>query len=249
MDPLHIVIDQEPVDVLISRVAPLLTILGFLLVYWQLRVSAETYRLAAQDSAVQNRWKKAEYIAEQVSQFFADPVVRKTIHLLDYHYRLIEARSGPAARVEILYAREDPDLTMAAAQDDRMKTCCEDARTVVLTRALEDQTRDFTGYESDTRDEFDQFLNRFGRFERLIAAGLFDYDEVEVHLKYILDLLLGRQDHASRPLAETIRKYVRKYQFDAADKLIERRIEAARPARRVGYFGSVSAPPDVRPRA
>jgi hypothetical protein len=119
---------------------------------------------------IDQEWKKSQFLAEQVRDFFAGESVRKT--------------HG-------------------------------DTRTlVVVSDALEyheEISCNFTKCEAYTRDEFDWLFFRLGQFHALIESGLFTFDDLEKHLKYLLDLLTGRKGNISALLVKRIEKYVQKY--------------------------------------
>jgi hypothetical protein len=106
---------------------------------------------------------------------------------------------------------------------------------VIISNALRshDDNDDFTEIETYVRDVFDWFFFRLGQFHQMIQANIYSYDEIEVHLKYILDLVSGGKEHIAPDLQKAIHVYVKKYDFYDAAAIIEKskakREEPTRP--------------------
>jgi hypothetical protein len=219
---------------------PVVTFFGFLFVWRQLaisarqaRVASNSYRLAvksagraAAESANQQVWKKAEFLANQVRDFYADKVIERAIHMLDWQACKIRFHENqppvlcmhdPTARYSPIH-EASPHIDVAGA-----------GNAVFLVDALRihRDDKDFTDAESDIRSTFDWFLFRLGQFQHMIDSGLFSYEEVDIHLSYDLDLLsdgLG-PGHVSLALTPCINAYIDKYRFAAAKRLIASRVE------------------------
>ncbi|PIT04187.1 hypothetical protein TSA1_28065 [Bradyrhizobium nitroreducens] len=187
---------------------PLVTAIGFGFIYKQIQIaalqagtSARVAERAATEAAQQQVWKKAEFLANQVKDFFGDETVKKVTYMLDWHVRSIQLEPGK----EKILSCHDGEFDATRKHE-----------LVILTSALrQNDSTPFTKLEMLVRDDFDWFFFRLGQFQHMIQAGLFSYAEVEVHLSYVLDLISGGIDHVSPKLVEAIDRYVQLYDFPA----------------------------------
>jgi hypothetical protein len=92
----------------------------------------------------------------------------------------------------------------------------------VLSQALmpHDQSSGFSKNEGALRDDFDWFLFCLGQFQPMIENGLFDFQEFDRHLLYVLDLLAGRYEDRIGA-ARAVRRYAKFYNFEDAITLVD----------------------------
>jgi hypothetical protein len=205
---------------------PVVTALGFAFVFRQLQISAQQAKIASDSYALSvaaaeratlqaaelQNWKKAEFLANQVKDFFGDDTVERVIYMLDWCIReLILADDNDE---EILTLHDDPARKEAESLSG-LRDKFNKGRFVIVARALRkhDASDHFTGPEALVRDNFDWFFFRLGQFQHLIQSGLFSYQEVDVHLSYVLDLISGGLENVSPKVTEAITEYVREYCF------------------------------------
>jgi hypothetical protein len=129
------------------------------------------------------RWKRAEFVANEMREFKADPMVRNALTLLDWNERAVE-----------LFPREpDPEKRCVRVEDHTI------AQALVphLTRC------DFSPVEIALRDTFDRFFDRLERFEYFLEARLVHRREFAPYLAYWLDIL--GNEHNGRKSPEVVR--------------------------------------------
>jgi hypothetical protein len=232
MDFYQWLMQSKPTDWL----GPLVTAAGFFFLYGQLRAStrqaataANNYQLAqlaaersAKEAAEQQNWKKAEFLAQQVKEFYADNRVERVTYMLDWAMRKFQVDGQTVlvfhdAEAENKYAERIPSYTQLAKS----------GAVVLLTQALrQHDLRGFTEREQWIRDEFDWLFFKLDQFQHLIDSKLVSFEEVDVHLKYLLDLLTGGHSWLSSRTVTALATYLELYDFEATKKLTESRIRA-----------------------
>jgi hypothetical protein len=129
------------------------------------------------------RWKRAEFVAGEMKEFKADPMVRNALLLLDWNERAVE-----------LFPQEANPEKRSILIDDR-----------TLAAALVPHVRrhDFSRVEIALRDTFDHFFDRLERFEYFLEAGLVSRQEFAPYLDYWLNVLAN--EHSGRKPPEVVR--------------------------------------------
>ena len=129
------------------------------------------------------RWKRAEFVANEMKEFKADSLVRNALLLLDWNERAIE-----------LFPHE--------ANPDKRSVRIEDR---VIARALVPHLArcDFAPVEIALRDIFDRFFDRLERFEYFLEAGLVSSRQFAPYLRYWLDIL--GNENSGRKSPEVVR--------------------------------------------
>ena len=136
INPFHILYLDTPISSmeslrqwLATLLGPSVTAVGFLFIYQQLKLSAKQARLSAKQAKIaadnydlsakaaersaalaaeQQRWKKAEFLAEQVREFHNDEVVARVIYMLDWYRRFFEIPSENDSASKIRVAVLEP---------------------------------------------------------------------------------------------------------------------------------------------
>jgi hypothetical protein len=129
------------------------------------------------------RWKRAEFVASEIKEFKADPMVRNALLLLDWNERAVELCPQEA----------DPEKRCVRIEDRAI------AKALVphVTRS------DFTPLEIALRDTFDRFFDRLERFEYFLEAGLVSKQEFAPYLRYWLEIL--GNENSGRKSPEVVR--------------------------------------------
>ncbi|MGX1360718.1 hypothetical protein QNJ95_37165 [Bradyrhizobium elkanii] len=224
---------------LLALLGPAVTALGFAFIYKQLQISArqaevasnsyglsvEAAKLATVQAAEQQNWKKAEFLANQVKDFFSDECVERTTYMLDWHIRKLVIADDDDE--EVLTMHDDAAYVEAQNRPHLRDQFLNEGRAVVIARALrKHDDGGFTEHEAVVRDNFDWLFFRLGQFQHMIQSGLFTYQEVDIHLSYVLDLVSGGLDYVSSEVTAAIASYVREYDFPATKALMDSRIES-----------------------
>ncbi|WP_426436015.1 hypothetical protein [Bradyrhizobium genosp. P] len=217
---------------------PAVTAIGFAFIYKQLQISArqakvasdnyflsvETATRATVQAAEQQNWKKAEFLANQVKDFFSDESVERTVYMLDWHIRKLVIADDDDEIVLTLH--DDRVLAEVANRRNLRDEFLNTGRSVVVARALRTHDdKEFSEHEAVVRDNFDWLFFRLGQFQHMIQSGLFTYQEVDIHMSYVLDLVSGGLDYVSPAVTAAIARYVREYDFPATEALMDSRID------------------------
>ncbi|HET7437458.1 MAG TPA: hypothetical protein VFN10_22330 [Thermoanaerobaculia bacterium] len=111
------------------------------------------------------RWKRAEWIAEEMQSFFSDARVLAALRMIDWGAR----------RIELYPDREDPATRSVYVRDDE------------LAKALENHEQRPTGFSEDEatiRDVFDHFLDRLERINSFVETHLVRIEDLRPYLRY-----------------------------------------------------------------
>lgn len=221
-----------------ALLGPAVTALGFTFIYKQLQISArqtevasngyllsvEAAKRATVQAAEQQNWRKAEFLANQVKDFFSDECVERTTYMLDWHIRKLVIADDDDE--EVLTLHDDAAYAEAQNRPKLRDQFLNEGRAVVIARALRKHDDEgFTEHEAVVRDNFDWLFFRLGQFQHMIQSGLFTYQEVDIHLSYVLDLISGGLDYVSSEVTAAIAGYVREYDFPATKALMDSRID------------------------
>jgi hypothetical protein len=234
----------------VALAAPLATAVGFFFINAQLRVSAQQARTAAQqaetaanayktslDSAERARtqaheeqiWRRARFLAEEVEAFFFNESVARVIYMLDWQERSMTLPAESKRKILVVQSlKPTPVTAKPKASFGRVGK----KEVIALDHALRSDKDgpDFDDDEMALRDEFDTFCFKLGQLQHLSEAGLFSYEDLEIHLRYVLDLISGGIPRVSLALRKRIVEYVKEYDFPAVSRLIEARQKARGPS-------------------
>jgi len=233
----------EILKLVASYLGPAVTLGGFIFVIRQLdlakeqlKLATDNYRLAI-EAADRNRkqeeekqaWKKSEFIANQVATFFSDETVDRVIKMCDWNTRIMFVKALDRNILFLHDYKQQNELDVKRIAKSLAGPWrgwgSQKSNEVYILEALRDHAPSeiFTELEAFVRDEFDIFLFKLGQFNSLSKAGLFTFDEIEVHLRYVLDLLSGGRDHVPARLAEVVTNYAARYDFVDALALVRER--------------------------
>lgn len=150
------------------------------------------------------RWKRSEWIAQEMKDFFADPLVKTALQLLDWGSR----------SVELFRDREKGEERFVIVTDDD------------LARALafhSDRPTGFTESEAALRDLFDHFLDRIERINSFVEAGLVSVEDIRPYLDYWAgNVVSARVGDARVKRLVQLRQYIRHYGFSGVEALFAR---------------------------
>jgi hypothetical protein len=150
------------------------------------------------------RWKRAEWVAQEMKDFFADASVKTALQLLDWGSR----------RAELFPGRAEPEERFVKVGDDD------------LAEALADHSNrpgGFTPTEAALRDLFDYFLDRLERINSFVEAGLVSLGDVRPYLDYWAGhVVSARKDDPKVDRLVQLRRYIRRYGFAGVEALFTR---------------------------
>lgn len=158
------------------------------------------------------RWKRAEFLANEMKEFFAIPRVQKALVLIDWGERrmdLLEDGSPTEARVTVTRAMQVRGLTphILLVGDGS------DAEMVVTDD--EAGREGFRMPEAAIRDCYDAFLDGLERFSSYVKTGLIEVSSLRPYIGYWIDSIASpttnREDAA---WCATLLTYISFYGFD-----------------------------------
>jgi hypothetical protein len=132
---------------------------------------------------VAQRWKRAEFVANEIKGMKSDPPAQAMMQMLDWDGR----------RAELYPAKQGRDRWVLVTHE-------------VLARALRTRPIDGApGFESDEariRDVADAFLDHLERFGHFVEAGLVDAEAFRPYLRYWFELLADTYE--ARPCGPSV---------------------------------------------
>ena len=207
-----------------SLLSPVVTVVGFLFVWLQIKNAAAQIGIARESLDASNTqniknqdWKRAEFVASQTREFYENETVFKVLQMLDY-----EARRYPIGLID---GAGQPVLTKVVHTEyswSRQPGSKESCVSLASALKVHDDTTNFTPEEAIIRDFFDVFLYGIERFERFLTAGLFSEEELVPYLQYYIRLLRGEL-HVGKEVLDVVKRYMISYRYDQAYNLIYRR--------------------------
>lgn len=145
-------------------------------------------------------WKKKEFVANEMKEFWGDIMNRNALLMLDWDTREIE-----------LYPTH-PDYEKRYAIIGRKELEC-------ALMPHEDMTRKFTKDETQIRDTIDHFLTNLTMFENFIKSGLIKYDDFHPYLRYWIKMISEGLPNEAR---NALHLYISHYQYREVQDLVKR---------------------------
>lgn len=145
------------------------------------------------------KWKKAEFLAKEAKEFFADKNVSRALIFLDYTQNDIPVYENEIEGKKSL--RYNNELLMLAFGEERHIT-------------------QFSQEELLIRKIFDDFLTKLGFFNHYVETKLITLDDLRPYLGYWMDVLANpNKSKRNKPLMNQIWQYIDKYSQDDVRKL------------------------------
>jgi hypothetical protein len=151
-----------------SLVGPTVTMVGFWFIWQQLKNTNRQIEIAGDGLDASNRqnktnqeWKRAEFVASEVKEFYKDQTVIKVLQMIDYSDRKYDIgmkdKSGNPRLTRITHSEA---VAMGLHG------------SVVAIEAALRTSDEYTDEEATIRDYFDTFLYYVERFERFLKIRL-----------------------------------------------------------------------------
>ena len=148
------------------------------------------------------KWKRREFIAQQMKEFEADADVRIMMRIFDWTERTVFLPSdsgGPPIEVKVT-----DDLLCAALLPHR-------------------DAGHYDRYEVLLRDRIDRFLDMLVRLDNFVEAGLISVNELRPYIVYWVELVSGnKKDWHTPEVWALLLNYIKEYEFSGAARLIKR---------------------------
>ena len=175
-------------------------------------IAVLTYRRTQQ-------WKKAEFLAAEMKQYFANARVQKTLVMLDWGRREIELlEDEPADKNRVVVTREMQTLALrphtlvnGAGSDSELDT-----------RSGGMAGEGFTAEETAIRDCYDAFLDGLERFSSYVQTNLVDRIALRPYLGYWIDDIASPTSNAADAAwCAALLTYVSFYRFEGVLRLFD----------------------------
>jgi hypothetical protein len=198
-----------------SLASPMVTVTGFWFIWQQLKNTNRQIEIAAnglEASNIQNKtnqnWKRAEFIASEIKEFYQDPLVVKVLQMIDYSDRRYE--------IGIIDKDGKPLLTRITHSESAALKLDNETSLAAIEAALR-TSDEYTKEEARIRDHFDAFLYYVERFERFLKLQLISEDEIFPYLRYYIRLFHGDIDHVDKRMLKSFRTYLKDFHFEDAE--------------------------------
>ena len=137
-----------------------------------------------------DQWKRAEFIAKEMKEFFENADVQNVLLMIDWAPRRInlfhEKENDPKK-----YPRITRDLQVSALEPHTLRVSDQgsDGQTDQESEGIGavDRTSKFSMEETRIRDSYDRFLDHLERFASYLESGLVSKAELDPYLRYWID--------------------------------------------------------------
>lgn len=150
-------------------------------------------------------WKRSEFVAKEIQEFTSDKMVRNTMFMLDWGHRKIELFPDKPV-YEDRFAKVDRQILNSALEFHELRN------------KIPGQER-FTEVETAIRDNFDQFLSYFEKFEQFIVAKLITKSEISPYLDYWITAIADKMEKTTR---EVLYNFINEYNYHGTQNLFKR---------------------------
>jgi hypothetical protein len=154
------------------------------------------------------KWKRAQFVADEVRRFRDNPKVAMAVAMLDYNEKRLP-----------LFPDTQGDGRFQLVNDGAVAAALEDAdRADAQLARVEDAIRDC----------FDEFFDGLERFECFIRANLVTVKEFEPYLLYLLERVVGLAGRGKpwqqkpNEFTKNLCRYATDYYYDEVEKLFSR---------------------------
>jgi hypothetical protein len=183
-------------DQLLVSIATLVLALSGAIVAWQTFLRSE-------------RWKKAEFLAREMKDFFENPRVQTALTLVDWDLR----------RVKLLddKARDEGYVIV-----DRMMQASALRPHVFFGRTSDEVAQGrFTREEAAIRDRYDALLDGMERFGNCLSTKLVRLESMQPYIGYWLDRISDKDNRSNAVWKATLLTYIDFYGFHGVQKLFK----------------------------
>lgn len=154
------------------------------------------------------KWKKQEFLSNQIKEFFNDPFVDRALLMLDWNYYTLKDENN----IPFKYTKE----LLITAMEYHIE------REIRILKNGMDPCLLFSKEERFIRLVFDNFFQKLGVFQNNIDNNLYTIEDIKPYLHYYLDII-GDNNNISKKDIErhAIWNYLIKYNFNSVIKLLK----------------------------
>ena len=156
--------------------------------------------LALQSFKRNEKWKKAEFLAKEMKEYFDDPKVQKALQMIDWGRRRIQLLESSAQndgkvivdrRMQISALRPHiffhAGSYVAPKEDSAQNPSDAESEAIKVDNAEGDVMAQFTREEASIRDCYDAFLDGLERISNNVKTEVVDLASLEPYLRYWID--------------------------------------------------------------
>lgn len=233
----------------IDKPAEKLTLAQIVVSFFGFIGAISAFSLAIYQYLKSARWKRMEFIANEIKEFEADPVVQNALTMIDWGRRKINLNlvSNPTEhdlkivtrtvqwkallphKVKHAYAEYQSNQNDEKAEADGLPV---DHKTINTKLANDKDTTDkiektkkdfdFTSDEAVIRDTYDVFLTRLDRFQTFIKANLIEPNELKPFIDYWIDALTNTKNlNKDAAWKFTLLTYINYYRYSGVIELFK----------------------------
>ena len=148
------------------------------------------------------KWKKVEFVAKEMKEFFSDYSVKRALTLLDWNARIIYVKDELGKGIESVYI--DDDILM---QSWRHHSELPDGK--------------FTKVEALVRDIFDDFLSKLGTFNHYLKTDLVEKEDLKPYLIYWIDMI-GKKGRKNEAVLSALWNFIDQYGYTDVQELCDK---------------------------
>jgi hypothetical protein len=189
----------------IEHLKSLLTVAGAIGSFVAFTIGVSTYRRT-------ERWKRAEFLADEMKGFLANPRVQKALLMIDWGYReiqLLEDRPPDESRVIVTRQMQAMGLRPHILLD------CSGSDLETFTVDEKVSSEGFTQSQAAIRDCYDAFLDGLERFASYARTGLIDISSIRPYIGYWIDDISSSTENVEDAAwCAALLTYVSFYRFD-----------------------------------
>jgi hypothetical protein len=147
------------------------------------------------------KWKRSEWVAQEMRQFFGDADVRRALLMIDWGKREITFSTDSAPFGTVTYAVSDAMIVKALQHHTLRKEKFSDEETLI-------------------RDTFDRFLDGLERLASFRACRLVSANDLRPYLAYWFNKIRDAEEgNSQRQRLVQLRRYIESYGFRGVQQL------------------------------
>lgn len=169
-------------------------------------VALSTFVFATWQYRQAQRWKKAEFVANEMKQFRSDPKNSIALTMLDWNSRKIRFSAGKEDKSYIV-----DDLLISEA-----------LRLYSIEDYKDGKENIFHPPQNHIRDVFDHLLDDIERLNSFVTAGLIKADDLRPYLEYWLDIMSGKSRRKPDDVIKKLWIYIDAYNYKGVRKIFSK---------------------------
>lgn len=177
------------------------------------------------------QWKRAEFLAREMKEFFANERVKTAFTLIDWGSRDVKLLDeGAEKNGRVLVTRQ---MQVRALLPHTLRKMASDEIVLHVDPAAEhseDVMRYYTSAEAAIRDCYDAFLDGLETFSSYVQTGLISIDHLRPYLQYWIDDIHAQtKDADDAAWSAALATYITFYRFEGVLSLFKKFDRDIRP--------------------